>query len=121
MNAFTAFLFGCGILVLAVGLFSDAYIWQYGLIGMVALWVIAFMVQAGMWFERYMIVITSLHRDYLPSSWGMYSATPVDWLVFFGTIGFFIFAFFLFIRYLPMITIFEMRETAHKLAHTGGH
>jgi len=41
-NAFTAFLFGCGILVFAVGLFSDEYSWQYGLIGMVALWVIAF-------------------------------------------------------------------------------
>jgi len=42
MNAFTAFLFGCGILVFAVGLFSDQYKWQYGLIGMVALWVVAF-------------------------------------------------------------------------------
>jgi hypothetical protein len=42
MNAFTALLFGCGILVFAVGLFSDQYVWQYGLIGMVALWVIAF-------------------------------------------------------------------------------
>jgi len=42
MNAFTAFLFGCGILVFAVGLFSSEYSWQYGLIGMVALWVVAF-------------------------------------------------------------------------------
>jgi molybdopterin-containing oxidoreductase family membrane subunit len=53
--------------------------------------------------------VTSLHRDFLPSSWGMYSPTIVDWSMFIGTIGFFFALFFLFIRFLPMISIFEMR------------
>ncbi len=63
----------------------------------------------GMWLERFIIVITSLHRDYLPSSWGMYYPTIWDWATFFGTIGFFVMCMFLFIRFLPMISIFEMR------------
>jgi hypothetical protein len=55
------------------------------------------------------IVITSLHRDFLPSSWGMFYATRWDYMTFFGTIGLFVTLFFLFIRVLPMISIFEMR------------
>jgi molybdopterin-containing oxidoreductase family membrane subunit len=55
------------------------------------------------------IVVTSLHRDYLPSSWGMYQPTQWDWAMFIGTIGFFFTLLFLFIRFLPMISIFEMR------------
>jgi Ni/Fe-hydrogenase subunit HybB-like protein len=73
------------------------------------LWVIALIVNAGMWLERFVIVITSLHRDFLPSSWGMYSPTKFDWMTYVGTIGFFVALFFLFIRFLPMISIFEMR------------
>jgi len=63
----------------------------------------------GMWLERFIIVITSLHRDYLPSSWGMYYPTAWDWATYLGTIGFFVMCMFLFIRFLPMISIFEMR------------
>jgi len=55
------------------------------------------------------IVVTSLHRDYLPSSWGMYKPSQWDWGMFIGTIGFFFALLFLFIRFLPMISIFEMR------------
>ena len=62
----------------------------------------------GMWLERFIIVIT-LHRDFLPSSWGMYDPTRWDWATFLGTIGFFVMCMFLFIRFLPMISIFEMR------------
>jgi molybdopterin-containing oxidoreductase family membrane subunit len=62
-----------------------------------------------MWLERFEIVVTSLHRDFLPSSWGIYWGTRWDWMTFFGTIGLFITLFFLFIRVLPMISIFEMR------------
>ena len=62
-----------------------------------------------MWLERFVIVITSLHRDFLPSSWGIYHATVWDWATFVGTIGFFIFMMFLFLRLLPMISIFEVR------------
>ena len=63
----------------------------------------------GMWLERFVIVVTSLHRDFLPSSWGHYVATRWDYMTFFGTIGFFFAAMFLFIRLMPMISIFEMR------------
>jgi molybdopterin-containing oxidoreductase family membrane subunit len=74
----------------------------------VALFIIAVIVNVGMWLERFVIVITSLHRDYLPSSWGMYMPTFWDTATFIGTIGLFLALLFLFIRFLPMISIFEM-------------
>ena len=73
-----------------------------------ALFVIAIIVNIGMWLERFVIVITSLHRDFLPSSWGMYWPTIWDWATFAGTIGLFLALLFLFIRFMPMISIFEM-------------
>ena len=73
------------------------------------LFVIAIVVNVGMWLERFVIVVTSLHRDFLPSSWGMYSPTFWDWSTFIGTIGLFLALLFLFLRFLPMISIFEMR------------
>ena len=73
------------------------------------LFVVAMVVNVGMWLERFVIVVTSLHRDFLPSSWEMYYPTRWDYMTFFGTIGLFIALFFLFIRVLPMISIFEMR------------
>jgi len=73
------------------------------------LWIIAVIVNIGMWLERFVIVVTSLHRDFLPSAWGMYYPTKYDWATYIGTLGFFAALFFLFIRFLPMISIFEMR------------
>ncbi len=73
------------------------------------LWIVSIVVNIGMWLERFVIVITSLHRDFLPSSWGMYWPTIWDWAVFAGTLGLFMTLIFLFIRVLPMITIFELR------------
>jgi len=78
------------------------------------LFVISLVVSLGMWLERYIIVVTSLHRDFLPSSWGMYSGTIWDWATFIGTLGLFLSLLFLFIRVLPMISIFEMRELVHE-------
>ena len=66
-------------------------------------------VNVGMWLERFVIIVLSLHRDYLPSSWGNYSPTFWDWSTYVGTIGLFLTLLFLFLRYLPMISIFEMR------------
>jgi Ni/Fe-hydrogenase subunit HybB-like protein len=88
-----------------------------------ALFAVAMVVNVGMWLERFVIVITSLHRDFLPSSWGMYYPTIWDWMTFIGTIGMFLTLFFLFIRFLPMISIFEMRTMAPaaKLHDTEGH
>ncbi|HOC16736.1 MAG TPA: polysulfide reductase NrfD [Vicinamibacterales bacterium] len=70
---------------------------------------IALVINTGMWLERFVIVVTSLHRDFLPSSWGMYYPTMWDWFTYVGTIGLFVAMLFLFIRFLPMISIFEMR------------
>jgi molybdopterin-containing oxidoreductase family membrane subunit len=74
------------------------------------LFFVALSVNLGMWLERFVIVITSLHRDFLPSSWGMYSPTIWDWATFFGSIGLFLTLLFLFIRFLPIISISEVRE-----------
>lgn len=73
------------------------------------LFAISIVVSIGMWLERFVIIVTSLHRDFLPSSWGMYSPTVWDWTMFIGTIGLFFSLLFLFIRFLPVISIFEMR------------
>jgi len=73
------------------------------------LFLISIVVLIGMWFERFVIVVTSLHRDFLPSSWGTYVPTRWDIATFVGTLGLFFSAMFLFIRIMPMISIFEMR------------
>jgi len=73
------------------------------------LFFISFVVSIGMWLERFVIIVVSLHRDFLPSSWGMYAGTRYDWSGFIGTIGLFITLLFLFVRFLPSISIFEMR------------
>ena len=73
------------------------------------LFVLALVINMGMWLERFVIVVTSLHRDFMPSAWGLYIPTRWDWAVFVGTIGFFLMLFFLFIRFLPAISIFELR------------
>jgi Ni/Fe-hydrogenase subunit HybB-like protein len=70
---------------------------------------ISIIVNTGMWFERFVIVVTSLYRDFLPSAWGTYRATKWDYMTFLGTIGFFVFAFLLFVRFLPMIPMNEIR------------
>lgn len=80
-----------------------------------ALFVISLIVQMGMWLERFVIVVTSLHRDFMPSAWGMYYPTIWDWATFAGSIGLFLTLFFLFIRFLPMISIFEMRGLVHQV------
>ena len=74
------------------------------------LFVISLVVNVGMWLERFVIVVISLHRDFLPSSWGMYYPTRWDWATYVGTIGLFLTLLFLFIRFLPVISIYEMRS-----------
>jgi molybdopterin-containing oxidoreductase family membrane subunit len=70
---------------------------------------ISIVVNTGMWFERFVIVVTSLYHDFLPSSWGTYRATKWDYMTFVGTLGFFTFLFLLFVRFLPMIPMNEIR------------
>ncbi len=81
------------------------------------LFMLSLVINVGMWLERFVIVITSLHRDWLPSSWGEYHPTEFDWMIFAGTIGFFLTLMFLFVRILPAISIFEMREVLHHIKH----
>lgn len=78
------------------------------------LFIITIIVNIGMWLERFVIIVTSLHRDFLPSSWGMYKGTFWDWAMFIGSIGLFLTLFFLFIRALPMISMFEMKTLLPK-------
>jgi len=85
-----------------------------------ALWIIAIIINVGMWLERFVIIVVSLHRDFLPSSWGMFFPTFWDWATFLGTIGLFLSLLFLFIRFLPMISIFEMRTLVRKVEEEGG-
>jgi molybdopterin-containing oxidoreductase family membrane subunit len=76
----------------------------------VSLFFVALSVNIGMWLERFVIVIVSLHRDFLPSSWGIYAPTSWDWLILFGSVGLFVSLVFLFVRFLPMISISEVKE-----------
>src|ERR1700710_1354830 len=73
------------------------------------MFIMSLIINTGMWFERFVIVVTSLYRDFLPSSWGTYRATRWDYGTFIGTLGLFTFLFFLFIRFLPMIPMSELR------------
>ena len=70
---------------------------------------ICMFINVGMWLERFIIVVGSLHRDYMPSSWDMYSGTLWDWMLYLGTIGLFLFLFFMFVRGWPLIAIHEIR------------
>jgi Ni/Fe-hydrogenase subunit HybB-like protein len=84
------------------------------------LFIMALVVGVGMWLERFVIVVTSLHRDFLPSSWDMYYPTIWDLSTFFGTIGLFVTLMFLFVRVLPMISIFEIRTLLPESKVKGG-
>lgn len=81
----------------------------------VPLFLLTIVVNIGMWLERYVIVVTSLTRDYLPSSWGTYAGTIFDWAAYLGSIGLFLFMMTLFVRFLPMITVFEVRLQQHQM------
>jgi Ni/Fe-hydrogenase subunit HybB-like protein len=74
-----------------------------------AMFVISLVVNVGMWFERFVIIVTSLHRDYLPSSWGYFKPSLVDVTTFAGTFGLFFTLFLLFVRFLPMVAMSEVK------------
>jgi len=77
-------------------------------------------VNVGMWFERFVIICTSLTRDFLPSSWGAFIPTPVDYMTLSGSFGLFFTLFLLFCRYLPMCAISEVKAF-HPAAHEHAH
>jgi molybdopterin-containing oxidoreductase family membrane subunit len=75
---------------------------------------ISLIINIGMWLERFVIVVVSLSRDFTPSAWGMYIPTRWDWATYLGTFGLFFTLFYLFIRFLPMISIVEVRSLVHE-------
>jgi len=77
---------------------------------LIATFILAIVVNIGMWFERFVIIVTSIHRDYLPSSWSMFYPTWVDIGIFVGTIGIFLFLFLLFARYFPVLALNELKS-----------
>jgi molybdopterin-containing oxidoreductase family membrane subunit len=76
---------------------------------LVVMFVVSILINIGMWFERFNIIVTSLHRDYLPSSWGYFRPTFVDLLTLAGSFGLFLTLFLLFVRFLPMIAMSEVK------------
>ena len=84
------------------------------------LFVVSLLINVGMWLERYIIVITSLHNDFMPSAWGMYHGNFWDWSLFIGSLGLFAGLTLLFFRFLPSISISEVREQLHKVRHEAG-
>jgi len=80
----------------------------------IALFAVSAAVALGMWFERFMIVVGTLYRDFLPEAWYPFAPTFWDWATLAGTFGLFFVPFFLFVRVFPMISIFEIKESLHK-------
>jgi molybdopterin-containing oxidoreductase family membrane subunit len=78
------------------------------------MFVVSLFVNLGMWFERYVIIVSSLHRDFLPGSWGMYVMKPVDWGLTIGSFGWFMTFFLLYARALPTIAGFEVKMAMNK-------
>ncbi|MBM4267373.1 MAG: hydrogenase [Deltaproteobacteria bacterium] len=86
----------------------------------IGLFLVSIVINIGMWLERFVIVVTSLATDFLPSSWGIYTPTIWDWSTYIGSFGLFLTLLFLFIRFLPMISIFEMRTLVPEAEVEGG-
>lgn len=91
------------------------------------LFIVSIFVNIGMWFERFVITVTSLHRDFLPSSWGYFSPTIIDVLTYLGSFGLFFTMFLLFAKFLPVIAISEVKGVMpeasphHGDSHAEGH
>jgi len=98
------------LLILVNVVLPQALWWPSARKNPVPLFFIALSVNLGMWIERFVIVVVSLSRDYVPSSWHLFIPTGWDWLTLFGSLGLFFALVFLFVRFLPMVTMFELRE-----------
>jgi molybdopterin-containing oxidoreductase family membrane subunit len=73
------------------------------------MFVVSILVNVGMWFERFTIIVTSLHRDFLPTNWSYYKPTIFDFSVIVGSFGFFFMCFLLFCRFFPAISMAEVK------------
>lgn len=97
-------------IMMSCNLFFPQFFWSKKLRTSIPfMFVVSIFVNVGMWFERFVITVTSLHRDYLPSSWDYYTPTAVDVLTFVGSFGLFFTLFLLFLRFVPMVAIAEVK------------
>jgi molybdopterin-containing oxidoreductase family membrane subunit len=125
-RAFGPYMFLYWGLIICNGLVPQ-FLWHRKIrLNMTLLWIISLIVGVGMWLERFVIVPVSLHRDFMPSSWGMYNPTLFDISMFVGTFGLFITGMVLYFRFVPMIPVAEMKHqlhAEHDEAHSGagGH
>jgi molybdopterin-containing oxidoreductase family membrane subunit len=85
------------------------------------MFIASILINIGMWFERFVIIVTTLHRDYMVSAWGNFSPTIVDILIYVGSIGLFMTLFLLFIRWVPMIAVAEVKMVLPEADPHFGH
>ncbi len=97
-------------LILCNGLIPQILWWKKARTNLAVLFIVSIFVSIGMWLERFVIIVTSLSFDFMPSMWALYYPTVVDWMIYIGTMGFFTLLFLLFARFVPVISIAEMRE-----------
>jgi len=91
--------------------------WKRFRTNLLVTWVVSLLINLGMWCERFNIIVTALHRDFLPASWGDYAPTWVDILLFTGTIGLFSTLFLLFLKFVPAVAVQEIKELRHDIEH----
>jgi Ni/Fe-hydrogenase subunit HybB-like protein len=105
----------CNVLV------PQLFWWRRGRTNLWILWSASILINVGMWSERFMIIVQSLQREFVPAQWGDYSPTWVDIGILVGTIGFFTFLWLLFLRFIPIISVSEMRDMRHEIVKAEAH
>jgi molybdopterin-containing oxidoreductase family membrane subunit len=93
----------------------QSFWWRRARRSVVWMWIASLLINVGMWCERFVIVVTSLHQDFIPSNWAMYYPTWVDFSLLIGTICFFGTLFLLFLKFVPAVAITEVKELRHEL------
>ncbi len=106
---------GCGWVMIACNCFIPQLLWFRSVRrNVVAAFIIAILINVGMWLERFVIIMVSLHRDFLTSSWSHYTPTYIEWLTLLGDFGLFFTLFLIFCRFVPMIAISEVKAIVGK-------
>lgn len=106
---------GCNVLS------PQVFWWKRFRTSIPVMFVVSILINIGMWFERFVIIVTSLHRDYLPSAWGYFRPTLIDIFTYAGTLGLFFTLFLLFTRWIPMIAIAEVKGVLPEADPHAGH
>lgn len=112
-RAFGPYWWSYWIMVCCNVVIPQLFWWKYFRTNIVAMFIISIFVNIGMWYERFVITVTSLHRDFLPAVWGMWHPTWVDYGAIIGSFGMFFFIFLIYIRTLPAISIAEVKPILH--------